>query len=311
MQLVRGLQNLSKIDLPSVVTIGAFDGLHLGHQAIIDRVIQVAKTLKATPTVVLFEPQPSEFFAPSSAPARLSRFRDKVEVLARLGIQRVVCLRFNSALASMNPERFVESVIRDGLKTKHLIVGDDFRFGERRLGDYAMLNRCADVMGFKVEDTPTTLHDGERISSTRIRAALSRGDCDQAETLLGRPYRISGRVGFGKQLGRTIGVPTANVALNRRTTPLGGVYAVLATTQQGARFTAVANVGVKPTVGGETRPGLEVHIFDFKGDLYGQRLDVDFMLKIRDERAFASFDALKEQIFQDQEQAKQFFAEGV
>jgi len=311
MQLVRGLRNLSIIESPSVVTIGAFDGLHRGHQAIIQRVNNMAKLLRATPTVVLFEPQPSEYFAPEKAPARLSRFRDKVEVLGQLGIERILCLRFNRTLAGMNPEAFVAQVIRDGLKTRHLIVGDDFRFGDQRAGDYNLLLHCAPTMGFDVEDTPTTLFAGERVSSTRIRSALAAGQCSDAAELLGRPYRVSGRVGYGKQLGRTIGVPTANVALNRRTTPLGGVYAVDVTTCDGQRYTGVANVGVKPTVGGEQRPGLEVHLFNFEGNLYGTRLDVDFRLKLRDERAFASFDALKEQIFQDQNKAKAYFAEDV
>lgn len=307
MQLVRGLHNLAQVDSPSIVTIGAFDGIHRGHRAIISRVLSVAKQLGACPTVVLFEPQPSEFFAPDKAPARLSRFRDKVELLAELGIERLVCLRFDHRFAAMSAESFVREVLGRHLKTKHLIVGDDFRFGAKRLGDFAYLQTLAPELGFSVEDTPTTLDGGERISSTRIRQALAEGDCEAAERLLGRPFTISGRVGYGQQLGRTIGVPTANVALHRVVEPVGGVYAVR-THVNGEPFEGVANIGTKPTVGGIEKPQLEAHLFNFDGDIYGQFLRVELLKKLRDEQAFGSLDALKQQILQDQNQAKAFFA---
>ncbi|WP_298636502.1 bifunctional riboflavin kinase/FAD synthetase [uncultured Umboniibacter sp.] len=306
MQLIRGLHNLVQISSASVVTIGAFDGLHLGHQAILNRVKQLAEAANAVPTVVLFEPQPSEYFAPDQAPARLSRFRDKVELLMSYGIQRIVCLRFNQQMQNMTPAYFVSKVLVDGLKTQHLIVGDDFRFGANREGDFELLQQLAPESGFIVEDTPTTEVDGERVSSTRIRERLLSGECAQAKLLLSRDFTIQGHVGKGRQLGRTIGVPTANVALRRRRSPLHGVFAVRV--QVGEKWhNGVANIGVKPTVGAEPIPSLEAHIFDFDQDIYGQAIKVAFLTKLRDEQTFSSFAELQQQIARDQQAARDYF----
>jgi riboflavin kinase/FMN adenylyltransferase len=306
MQLIRGLHNLVQISSASVVTIGAFDGLHLGHQAILNRVKHLAEAANAVPTVVLFEPQPSEYFAPDQAPARLSRFRDKVELLRSYGIQRIVCLRFNQQMQNMTPAYFVDKVLVEGLKTRHLIVGDDFRFGANREGDFELLQKLAPESGFIVEDTPTTEVDGERVSSTRIRELLLSGECVQAKQLLSRDFTIQGHVGKGRQLGRTIGVPTANVALRRRRSPLHGVFAVRVNVR-GVWHNGVANIGVKPTVGAEPIPSLEAHIFDFAEDIYGQTITVAFLTKLRDEQMFSSFAELQQQIARDQQAARDYF----
>jgi len=307
MHVVRGLHNLSQIDTPSVLTIGAYDGVHRGHQVILQRVVEVAKQLNSTPTVILFEPQPSEYFSPQNAPARLSRFRDKVSYLAQLGIERIICLRFDKQLCQLTPEAFVAKILHRGAQAKHLIIGDDFRFGAERKGDFNYLTQAGKLLGFSVEDTPTTTDEDERVSSTRIRQALAEGDCAQAANLLGRAWRIQGRVGYGRQLGRTIGVPTANVSLRRRKSPVSGVFAVRVELA-GQTYFGVANVGYKPTVGRDDKPSVEVHIFNFEKNIYGHSVNIMFDHKIRDEKKFASLDNLKQQIAADQACAKAFYA---
>jgi len=307
MHVVRGLHNLSHIDTPSVLTIGAYDGVHRGHQVILQRVVAVAKQMNSTPTVVLFEPQPSEYFSPHNAPARLSRFRDKVSYLSELGIERVICLRFDKQLCQLSPEAFVSKILHHGAQAKHLIIGDDFRFGANREGDFEYLTQAGKLLGFSVEDTPTTTDQGARVSSTRIRQALAQGDCAQATCLLGRAWQIQGRVGYGRQLGRTIGVPTANVSLRRRKSPVSGVFAVRIKLA-GSTYCGVANVGYKPTVGREDKPSVEVHIFNFDKNIYGQSVNIMFDHKIRDEEKFASLDKLKQQIAVDQACARAFYA---
>ncbi|MCJ8170648.1 bifunctional riboflavin kinase/FAD synthetase [Atopomonas sediminilitoris] len=298
MELVRGLHNLRPRHRGHVVSIGNFDGVHMGHQAILARLHDAAARADLPSCVVLFEPQPREFFAGKQAPARLSRLRDKLALLAEAGVDRVLCLAFNERLRELTADAFVQKILCDGLGVQHLQVGDDFRFGCDRAGDFAFLQQTGTQLGFSVENNQTVALGAERVSSTRIRAALDSGDFATAESLLGRPYVIQGRVLHGQKLGRTIGVPTANIQLKRLRAPLHGVYVVSAE-RGGQRWAGVANIGERPTVQGDGQAHLEVHLLDFAGDLYGQRLSVQFHAKVRDEQKFAGLDALKAAIEQD------------
>lgn len=309
---IRGLHNLRTEHAGSVVTIGSFDGLHRGHCAIIEQLLAQARRHQLPSVVVVFEPQPFEYFAGDRAPARLMRLADKIRGLAALGIDRVLCLQFNRALSQLAAEDFIEQVLVRGLGVKSLVVGDDFRFGRDRTGDFDLLCQAGQRYQFDVFDTTTVLHNGERISSTRVRRALEQESFVEAEALLGYPYTMRGKVVYGQQLGRTIGVPTANVQLKRYRSPLNGVFAVLLRdVQEGVWREGVANVGVRPTVGGLTRPILEVHLLDYSGDLYGHQVEVSFVKKLREEQKFASFDALKQQIYRDIAEAKRFFSEQI
>lgn len=299
MQLVRGLHNLLPQHRGCVVTIGNFDGVHRGHQAILKRLRERAAELRLPSCVVIFEPQPREYFAPDSAPARLTRLRDKLELLAAEGVDRVLCLAFNRRLRELSAAEFVHAVLVEGLGVKHLEVGDDFRFGCDRAGDFEFLQQAGADEGFTVEAAATVELDGERVSSTRIRQALAAGDFALAERLLGRPYCITGRVLHGQKLGRQLGAPTANVQLKRCRVPLSGVYLVSARVDDGRRLQGVANIGVRPSVKGDGQAHLEVHLLNFAGDLYGRRLTVAFHHKLRDEQRFASLEALKTAIDAD------------
>ncbi|MDU9390452.1 bifunctional riboflavin kinase/FAD synthetase [Pseudomonas sp. zfem002] len=298
MQLVRGLQNLRPRHRGCVATIGNFDGVHRGHQAILARLRERAAELGVPSCVVIFEPQPREYFAPQSAPARLARLRDKVALLAAEGVDRVLCLAFNQRLSKLSADEFVETILVDGLGVKHLEVGDDFRFGCDRLGDFVFLQNAGQRHGFTVEAAQTVELDGLRVSSTQVRDALAAADFALAERLLGRPFRIRGRVLHGQKLARQLGTPTANVQLKRRRVPLSGVYLVSAQVD-GKVWPGVANIGVRPTVAGDGSAHLEVHLLDFAGDLYGRRLTVEFHHKLRDEQRFASLEALKSAIDAD------------
>jgi len=298
MQLVRGLHNLRPQHRGCVATIGNFDGVHRGHQAILARLRERAVELGLPSCVVIFEPQPREFFAPETAPARLARLRDKLDLLAAEGVDLVLCLAFNQRLCKLSAAEFVDTVLIDGLGVKHLEVGDDFRFGCDRLGDFAFLQKVGAEKGFSVEAAQTVEIEGERVSSTKVRTALSAGDFALAERLLGRPFEISGRVLHGQKLARQLGTPTANVQLKRRRVPLTGVYLVSAQID-GKVWPGVANIGVRPSVAGDGRPHLEIHLLDFAGDIYGRRLTVVFHQKLRDEQRFASLEALKTAIDAD------------
>ena len=298
MQLVRGLHNLHPQHRGCVATIGNFDGVHRGHQAILARLRERAVELGLPSCVVIFEPQPREFFAPETAPARLARLRDKLELLAGEGVDQVLCLAFNQRLCKLSAAEFVDTVLIDGLNVKHLEVGDDFRFGCDRVGDFDFLQQAGASLGFTVEAAQTVEIDGSRVSSTKIRSALAAADFELAERLLGRPFEISGRVLHGQKLARQLGTPTANVQLKRRRAPLTGVYLVSAQLD-GKSWPGVANIGVRPTVAGDGSPHLEVHFLDFTGDLYGRRLTVVFHHKLRDEQRFASLEALKTAINAD------------
>lgn len=305
---IRGLHNLRAEHRGCVATIGSFDGVHQGHRAILQQLFVQAAALGLPSAVVLFEPQPHEFFAGDKAPARLMRLRDKIRALAACGVDRVFCLQFNQHLRSLSAQAFVDDILVAGLGARALVVGDDFRFGCDRAGDFGLLQREGERQGFAVFDTCTVQDNGERISSTRIRQALEAEQFDEAARLLGHPYAIRGRVVYGQQLGRTLGAPTANVQLRRYRSPLNGVFAVRLRCVVGSDWMpAVANVGVRPTVSGEGRPVLEVHVLNFNGNLYGQEVEVQFDRKLRDERKFPTLAALKEQIHSDIEQARCFY----
>jgi riboflavin kinase/FMN adenylyltransferase len=282
-----------------VATIGNFDGVHLGHRAVFQRLIDQGRGLGLPATVVTFEPQAMEYFAPDAAPPRLTRLREKLAAIGRCGIEQVVLLEFGPKLAAMGARDFVHGLLVEGLAIRYLLVGDDFRFGRGREGDFELLLTMGRAQGFAVEDLHTVTHGDERVSSTRIREALARGDLELARHMLGRPYRICGRVGHGDKRGRTIGFPTANINLHRRVSPLRGVYAVMVDGVAEGALPGVANIGLRPTVGGEPRYLLEVHLFDFSGDIYGRHAEVEFRLRLRDERKFESFEALKAQIQRD------------
>jgi riboflavin kinase/FMN adenylyltransferase len=306
MQLVRGLHNLRPAHRGCAATIGSFDGVHLGHQAVLGQLAERAADLHMPATLITFEPHPREFFQPESAPPRLTRFREKMEALRRCGIERVVCLRFDDHLASLTPEEFIRVILLEGVGVNYLVVGDDFHFGKARGGNFSTLQRAGAKHGFPVVNMHTFNIGDSRVSSTRIREALQKGDFKTAEALLGRNYRMSGRVAHGDKRGRTIGFPTANIHLHRVVAPVEGVFAVEMFGLTGEPVTGVANIGVRPTVGGN-RALLEVHLFDFDQDIYGMHVQVSFLKKLRAERRFESFAALQRQIIQDAEQARAYF----
>ncbi len=307
MELIRGLHNLKPGHRGCAATIGNFDGVHRGHLAVLDQLREQATALGLPDTVITFEPTPQEYFAPARAPARLSRLREKLGVFRDHGVERVLCLRFGPRLAALDADAFIERVLVRGLGVRYLVVGDDFRFGKGRSGDFALLARAGERHGFPVVATATFSVDGQRVSSTRVREALAAGDLGLAERLLGRPYCISGRVAPGDRRGRGIGFPTANIHLHRVASPLRGVFAVRMLGVDGRPRPGVANLGTRPTVDG-TRLVLEVHLFGFDGDLYGRHVDVEFVRRLRDEKKFDSFEALKEQIQLDAEAARAVFA---
>ncbi len=309
MRLLRGLHNIPADFRGCVATIGNFDGLHLGHQGIL-RALKRESLAQNLPTLVmLFEPQPKEFFAPHAAPARLANLREKLQDLAAQQVDYVLCLPFNQALRSMSAESFISDILLSALQVRHLIVGDDFRFGCDRSGDYHLLAAAGSAHGFSVEDTQTLELDAERVSSTRVRSELGANNLARVAHLLGHPYRMSGRVVYGRQLGRQLNTPTANIMVSRQRLPLSGVYAVdVQVEESGERYQGVANVGVKPTVSGDARPSLEVHIFDFDASLYHRHLTVEFLHKIREEQKFAGIDQLREAIENDKQAARHYFA---
>lgn len=310
MRLIRGLHNLRHADRGCVATIGNFDGVHLGHRAVFQRLLAHGRDLGLPATVITFEPQPMELFAPDAAPARLTRLREKLRAIGVCGIERVMLLEFGPKLATMEARTFVQRLLIEGLGVRFLLVGDDFRFGRARSGDFALLRSMGresawSGAGFEVEDLHTITHGEERISSTRIREALARGDLEQAQHLLGRPYSMEGRVVHGDKRGRTIGFPTANINLHRRVSPVRGVYAVRVHGLESEGWPGVANIGTRPTVDGLSAR-LEVHLFGFDRKIYGRHLEVELALKLRDEKKFDSFEALKAQIQRDAAAARQY-----
>ena len=307
MHFFRGLHNTRSFPQGCVLTIGNFDGVHRGHQQVLKKLTDKAQAMGLPAAVMTFEPQPKEHFDLNGAPARLSSLAEKIELLEQNHVDAIACMAFNNRFMGLSAQEFVKQVLIDGLNIKALIVGDDFKFGCDRSGDFEYLKQAGEAFDFTVEDTQTVQQSGTRVSSTEVRAALELGNLDQAETLLGRPFSISGRIAHGQKLGRTLGVPTANVILKRHKTPLVGVYAVQVETSTGT-YNGVANIGMRPTVGA-LMPILEPHLFDFSGDLYGQRLKVVFKHKIRDEKRFNGLDELKAAIYRDIELAKAYFIE--
>ncbi len=303
--LIRGLHNLRAAHRGCVATIGNFDGVHLGHQAVFAALQVRARRLGVPSLVITFEPQPMEYFRPAQAPARLTRLREKLEAIAAYGIERVLLIRFDAEFANLEAEVFIRDVLAEGLGIRHLFVGDDFRFGRGRSGDFDLLKAMGADHGFTVEGLATVEKDGCRVSSTRIREALQDGDLAQAALCLGRRYRICGKVAHGNKRGRGIGFPTLNIALLRRSTPLRGVFAVQVLGLAAEPLPGVANIGNRPTLAGDDRFLLEVHVFGFAAEVYGRHVEVDFVERIRDERRFESFDALREQIARDAQRARE------
>jgi len=303
MELVRGLHNLRERHRGSVVTIGNYDGVHRGHQHMLASIREHSQRLGLPSTVVTFEPTPREFFEGAAAPSRLMRLREKVEALPLYGVDRTVVLRFDRQMQGMGATEFVDRLLVEGLGARQVVVGHDFRFAKRREGTLATLREAGARHGFGVEEVGEFLLDGERVSSSLVREALGRGDLARAQKLLGRPYRMAGRVMRGQQLGRRLGYPTANLALHRKVVPLWGIFAVRVSGASLVDHPAVVSLGTRPTING-TDPLLEVHVFDFDGDLYGRYLDVDFVLRLRDEQRFESLDALVAQMHVDAAQAR-------
>jgi len=307
MEVVRGLQNISKADRGCVLTVGNYDGVHLGHQQMIRVVKQRAAELAAPATVLVFEPSSKEFIDPDGAPPRLTRWREKFAALAALEVDRLVTLHFNEQIRAMSPELFVDRLIVSGLGARHVVVGHDFRYGSNACGTIETLKAAGRARGFGVEEIEPFVVDGVRVSSTAVRERLERADYAGAARLLGRPYRMVGHVAHGTELGRTLGFPTANVHLRRRKSPTWGISAVRVYGIEPKPLHGVASLGTRPTVNG-TEPLLEAHLFDFDGDLYGRLIEVEFIAKLRDEVKFESLDAMVKQMNQDAAQARELLS---
>jgi riboflavin kinase / FMN adenylyltransferase len=292
----------------TVLTIGNFDGVHRGHQALVARLVAHAHKVALPAAVMTFEPHPREFFAPDSAPARLTSLREKLSLLAQAGVDHVFICRFNARFAALSAEQFIERILVQGLAVRHLIIGDDFRFGQGRTGDFDMLRRAGAEHRFGLEAMETVSVEGERVSSSAVRDALQENDLSHAERLLGRPYAIAGRVIHGQRLGRELGVHTANIQLKRNRVPMSGVFAVRVSGEAVGVRDGIANLGLRPTVSSALKATLEAHLFDFDGDLYRAHLTVNFLRKLRDQVKFDSLQALSAQIGRDIEQAKAFFS---
>lgn len=301
MELVRGLYQLPEPGAGCALTIGNFDGVHRGHQALIARTVELAQRHGVMPALLTFEPTPREFFAPDERPGRISSLRAKLTLLQQHGIRRLVIQRFDRAFSGVRAEAFVEELLVRRLGVKAVVVGDDFRYGARRAGDFALLQAMGQRHGFEVQGVPSVIVGGERCSSTAVRAALAEADLGRAQRLLGRPYSITGRVRPGLRLGRELGMPTANLNLFRRPALRLGIYAVRAVCE-GRRWDAVASLGVRPTLG-LTRCLLETHICGEPGDLYGRTLEIEFVHYLRPELKFDSLEALALQMQDDKRQA--------
>ena len=305
-KLIRGLHNVKSQDKGSVLTIGNFDGVHVGHQALLKLIKQKARDLGTRAMVMIFEPQPLEFYGKGKIKVpRLTRMREKYEALIQ-EVDQVLIAYFNPSFAALSPEDFVDQVLVKKLGVKHLMVGEDFRFGHKRSGDIPQLQALAQQQGFTVEIIQPILTEGERVSSTLLRQALAKGEQNLVLKYLGHPYSLSGRVASGDQRGRQWGFPTANIDLHRALTPIQGVYAVRVHGLASQTLPGVANIGVRPTVDG-TRILLEVHLLDFEQNIYRQHVKVEFCEKLRDEQRFENVDRLRQQIAQDVINARAYF----
>ena len=303
MEVIRGIGNLRDRHRGCVASIGNYDGVHKGHQTIVAQLKEQGAVLNLPVTVITFEPHPQEYFRRDQAPRRLTGFREKIMALREAKVDRVLLLRFGRHLAQMSPGEFVQKILVDGIGVRYLLVGDDFRFGKDRTGDFAFLQKAAAADGFNVDRIPTYLVNGDRVSSSRVRACLAKGDMSGARELLGRHYTISGRVVHGDKRGREWGFPTANINLERRPPPLTGIFAVRVNGLSQDNSPGVASLGTRPVVDGEHLI-LEVYLFDFNQDIYGKRIAVQFIEKLRDEQDFANVETLKTQIAQDVIDAK-------
>ncbi len=305
-RIIRGFHNLPLRSQGCVATIGNFDGIHLGHQLLLKQLAIKGELLELPRVVIIFEPQANEFFTPDKAPARLSRLREKIEILRRYQIEQLCILRFDQRLAQMTAHRFISRLLIDGLDVRYLVVGDDFYFGRNRQGNFALLQQAGQQFGFQVVHMQTLVVNQIRVSSTRIREALKVGDLILSNELLGRPYQMSGKVAHGNKYGRAMGFPTANIHLHRCRIPLQGVYMIQLFGIEGGPIRGVANVGVRPTVNGK-KALLEVHLFDFDCEIYGEYVQIYFLHKLRTERRFPNLTTLIAQIKEDCLQAKKHF----
>jgi riboflavin kinase/FMN adenylyltransferase len=304
MQILRGLY--SPDTRPVALTVGNFDGVHLGHQSLLNDLKAAAQARSLETAVVIFEPHPREFFTPEDAPARLSSLREKLEIFEKLGIDRVHVCRFDAQFAQMSAEHFIRS-LHEKLSAQFVLIGDDFRFGSGRTGDFALMEKIAEQQGFDVQAVQTIKHDGVRISSTAIRAALAAGQMRRAHDYLGRPYSISGRVVHGDGVGRKLGYPTANVQMKHNRPPLSGIFVVEVHAAGLGILRGVASLGVRPTLKHDAKPVLEIHLFEFDQYIYGKKLRVEFLQKRREELKFPDVGALTRQIALDVENAKKWF----
>jgi len=308
MELIRSLHNIRERHRGCVATIGNFDGIHLGHQAIIAQLKEAGKVHNLPTVVVTFEPQPQEYFMSEKAPARVLRLREKIESLRQQKIDRMVCLRFNNSLANLSPEEFIEKLLVDGLAIRYLVVGDDFHFGKDRKGDYSLLQTLGKQYGFDVVCTTTSTIQGRRVSSTWLREVLAAGKLELAQRLLGRHYSISGRIVHGDKRGRRLGFPTANVDMHRLISPVSGIFATKVYGLNDAGIDAVTNIGTRPMFGGKVMI-LEAHLLDFDDDIYGRYVRVELLKQLRREETFATIEELKQQMQNDVENTKEFFRE--
>lgn len=307
MQVFRGIPE--RAEHGCVLTIGNFDGVHRGHQALLAKLSAKALATGLPAAVLTFEPHPREYFTHENRPKRLTSLREKIQLLEARGVDRLYIARFNKRFAGLTAEAFIEDVLIQGLGVRHLLIGDDFRFGKGRVGNFEMLRAVGETVGFTVEAMHTIDHEGERVSSSAVRAALAEGDMPHAARLLGRPYSISGRVLHGDKIGRTIGFPTANIQLKHRSPPLMGIYTVSVEGLADKPWPGVASVGVRPTINDAGRPSLEVHLFDWNTECYDAHLRVNFLRKQRDEERYDSLDALTAQIARDADEARAYFAQ--
>ncbi len=304
MQILRGLYPHKT--QPVALTIGNFDGVHLGHQALLNELKAAAQTRSLKTAVVIFEPHPREFFTPDTAPARLSSLREKLELFEMLGIDYVYVCRFNAEFAQMSAAYFIHA-LHEKLLAQFVLIGDDFRFGSGRSGDFALMEKIAQQQGFEVQAVHTVKSNGVRISSTAVRATLAAGQLRRAHDFLGRPYSISGRVVHGDGVGKKLGYPTANVQMKHNRPPLSGIFVVEVHARDFGILRGVASLGVRPTLKHDAQPVLEAHLFEFKQSIYGKALRVEFLQKLRDEEKFPDLDTLTRQIAQDVEHAKKWF----
>ncbi len=304
MQIIRGINQLQHFTQGCVLTIGNFDGVHIGHSIVINKLAEKGKLLNLPVVVMVFEPQPLEFFLKNNAPSRLTRLREKILHIQHLPVNHFLICSFNQQLADLDPDYFIREILVRRLNVKYLVVGDDFHFGKARRGNFSLLQAAGKQYDFNVIDTASYAVKGSRVSSTLIRDALNCGDLVTAKSLLGRDYSVCGRVVNGEKLGRKIGFPTANIQMLRKNTPIQGVFAVTMTGIGTQPIYGVANVGTRPTVNGRAKMLLETHLFNFNQDIYGKYVEVHFKHKIRSEMRFQSVDDLKQQIQLDTAQAK-------